>query len=207
LQGGGTVPTPPTDAPPDGDVGAEATLEEQLARAQADTEAMRQRMLRVAADFDNFRKRAGRDIEDSRRRGVQAAVRELLPVFDNLERATSHVGEGADPSSLVNGLQMVHRLFQDTLRKLGIERVTSEGAPFDPSVHDGIQHEHAEVPAGTVTRELQPGYRMENELLRPALVVVSRGPVSVESEGSDGAADPAHGGNGAPPAENSPSDE
>ncbi|HZO17050.1 MAG TPA: nucleotide exchange factor GrpE, partial [Polyangiaceae bacterium] len=144
--------------------------------ARAEYNAMRERMLRIAADFENFRKRSAREADDARRRGTQNAVRELLPVFDNLERASAHAGTAADVQSLLDGLHMVHKLFLDSLGKLGIERVAAVGQPFDPSVHDGIQHDYsAEHPAGTVMAELIPGYRMGTELLRPALVVVSRG--------------------------------
>ena len=154
----------------------EPTAEEQLEAARAETNATRERMLRIAADFENYRKRSTREADDARRRGTQSAVRELLPVFDNLERASAHAGTAADVQSLLDGLHMVHKLFLDSLGKLGIERVAAVGQPFDPSVHDGIQHDYsAEHPAGTVMAELVPGYRMGTELLRPALVVVSRG--------------------------------
>jgi molecular chaperone GrpE len=108
---------------------------------------------------------------------VQSALRDLLPVFDNLERATAHVDASSDIESLLDGLRMVHKLFLDTLGRLGIERVAGIGSAFDPMVHEGIQHDYSdEHPAGAVAAELQPGYRMAGELIRPALVVVSRGP-------------------------------
>jgi molecular chaperone GrpE len=182
---------PPEGAAGDG-AGAEPepALEEQLEAARAEIAASRERMLRVAADFDNYRKRAARDTEDARRRATQAAVRELLPVFDNLERATSHAESAPDVQSLIEGLNMVQKLFVDSLAKLGIERVPTVGHPFDPALHDGIQHDYSdEHPAGTAMKELLAGYRMGSELIRPALVVVSRG-----AEPGDGAPS----GNGAP---------
>jgi molecular chaperone GrpE len=158
------------------------SLEEQLEASRAETKAMREKMLRVAADYENYRKRATRQIDEARLRGLQTAVKELLPVFDNLERATVHIDQSTDPTTLADGLNMVRRQLLDTLAKLGIERVPSVGTPFDPTVHESIQHEHsADHPAGTVMTELQPGYRTSGVLLRPALVVVSRGPAAAEA--------------------------
>lgn len=171
----------------------ELSLEEQLAAAQGDIKAMRDKWLRTAADFDNFRKRNARELEDARRRGTQTAVRDLLPVFDNLERAVAHASEGGDAASIALGMRMVSKQLIDSISKLGIQRIESVGKPFDPSQHDGIQQAHSsEHDAGLVLAELQPGYRMGAELLRPALVVVSLGPeqpaVSNEADTQDAAA-------------------
>jgi molecular chaperone GrpE len=150
-------------------------------------------MLRVAADFDNYRKRSARELEDARRRGQQSTVRELLAVFDNLERATQQVTETTDPKTVAQGVRMVLKLFVDTLARLGIERIESLGKAFDPGLHDGMQHIHSdEHPAGAVAQELQPGYRMGRELIRPALVVVSKGPEPAEDPAEEPAQEPAH---------------
>jgi molecular chaperone GrpE len=167
--------SPPGEAAPPAEP-APPTLEEQLDAARNEVKANREKMLRVAADYENYRKRAARQIDEARVRGLHTAVKDLLPVFDNLERATGHIDATTDPTSLADGLNMVRRQFVDTLGKLGIERVPAVGVPFDPTVHESIQYEHStEHPAGTVTTELQPGYRASGVLLRPALVVVSRG--------------------------------
>lgn len=160
---------------------AEPSLEEQLAASKDATAKMKEKMLRVAADFENFRRRSSREVEEARQRGAQGSIRDLLPVFDNLERATALVGDGTDVESMVKGLEMVHKQFLDVLGKLGIERVAAVGEGFDPNVHESIQYEHSEEhAAGVVMTELQPGYRMGKMLLRPALVVVSRGPAPKE---------------------------
>jgi len=136
---------------------------------------LKERLLRTAADFDNFRKRARRDISDAERRVQEDLLRSLLPTFDNLERAVSHAGAATDVKALVEGIKMVMRQFQDTLSGLGIERVATLGQPFDPAEHEAVQHmESAEVPPGAVVQELQPGYRWQGKLMRPALVVVSK---------------------------------
>ena len=173
-------PPAAADAPP--------SLEEALAAARHVAERNREQLLRVAADFDNFRKRTLRDLEEARRRGRQTAVRELLPVFDNLERATN-VGQVPDADALRDGLRLVHRQFLDALKKLGIERIDPVGAAFDPTRHESIHLiESAEHAAGTIVSVVQPGYQMGAELLRPAMVVVSKGPPAAATPGADGVA-------------------
>lgn len=167
-------------APPEAEP-AEPPLEQQLEQSRAATAKMKEKMLRVAADFENYRRRAAREVEDARKGGTQSAVKDLLPVFDNLERATGHVDDKTDVEGLVKGLEIVHKQFLDVIGKLGIERIAAVGESFDPNVHESIQYEHSEEhPPGTVMSELQPGYRMGTMLLRPSLVVVSRGPTPKE---------------------------
>ena len=146
-----------------------------LELAEAECARWKDRCLRTAADFDNFRKRSRRDVEDAYRRGREDLFRDLLPVFDNLERAVAHVEGATDVASLAEGIRMVMRLFADTLSKLEIERVQAVGVGFDPSVHEAIQHMPTdEHPPGTVAAEVQPGYRMGTRLVRPAMVVVAK---------------------------------
>ena len=184
---------PPRDgdgAPPAGAEGASSppaapkvseppplSAEEKLAAAQADTAKVRDQLLRTAADFDNFRKRSRREIEDAQKRGKETTVKELLPVFDNLERAAAHVENAPDVKSVAEGLRIVLKQFESTLDKMGVKRIPTVGQPFDPSVHEAIQHlPSAEHPAGVVLAEVQPGYALGDRLVRAAMVVVSKGP-------------------------------
>jgi molecular chaperone GrpE len=147
----------------------------------------RERLLRMAADFDNYRKRTRRDISDAERQVQESLLQKLLPTFDNLERAAGHAGSAQDVKALAEGLQMVLRQFQDALSGLGIERIAAEGKPFDPAAHEAVQHvESAEAAPGEVVKELQAGYRWQGRLLRPALVVVSKGKPSVPPEPKPG---------------------
>ena len=98
---------------------------------------MKEQWIRTAADFDNFRKRARRDMEDSRRGGREELLKELLPVFDNLERAIQSAQRSADVKAVSDGLAMVIKQFNDTLGRIGINRVPTIGSPFDPGVHEG----------------------------------------------------------------------
>jgi molecular chaperone GrpE len=154
-----------------------APPEDPLQAARAELDRVRNQLLRTAADFDNYRKRTRRELVDAERTGREDAVRQLLPVFDNLERAASHTENATEVRSLAEGIALVLRQFLDTLGKLGVERVPAVGCPFDPVVHEAIQHlESAEADPGMVTVEVQAGYRMGDRLLRPALVVVAKPP-------------------------------
>ena len=157
-----------------GSVASESSPEQLLA---AEVARLKDQLLRTAADFDNYRKRTRREVQDAERRAQEDVVKALLPTFDNLERASVHTEAAADLKSLVNGLQMVQRQFRDALAGLGIERVGEVGTPFDPAEHEAVQNvETSDHPAGAVAQVLQSGYRWKGRLVRPALVVVARAP-------------------------------
>jgi len=156
--------------------GAPEQAAEQKQEPENETARLRDQLLRTAADFDNFRKRSRREQEDALKRGREGLLKELLPVFDNLERAISHAETTGSDKAVSEGLRMVLKQFIDTLERSGIKRVASVGQPFDPQVHEAIQHlPSAEYPAGVVMNEVQPGYAMGDRLVRAAMVVVSKG--------------------------------
>jgi molecular chaperone GrpE len=159
-----------------------------LEAAKAEAQKFREQLLRTAADFDNFRKRTRREHEDAQRRGKEAALKELLPVFDNLERATASAETAPDVKSVADGLRMVNKQFLSTLDRLGIKRVATIGQPFDPALHEAIQHiESKEHPAGVIAAEVQAGYLYGEHLIRAALVAVSKGPPAEAAPPADGA--------------------
>jgi len=132
---------------------------------------LRERHLRLRADFENYRKRAERDRVERVRRGIGDALRELLPVADNLERALAAPGAVDD---LRRGVEMIARQFEEVLRRQGIEPIVALGAPFDPQLHEAVAREESdEVEVPTVVDELQRGYLHGDSLLRPALVRVA----------------------------------
>lgn len=154
----------------------EPTVEQKLAEAQAEVARTRDQLLRTAADFDNFRKRARRNEDEERRRGRELLLKDLLPVFDNLERAVQHAEAAPDVKAVADGLRMVLKQFVDTLDKGGIKRVPAVGHAFDPTKHEAIQHlESKDHPAGVILHEVQPGYMIGDYLVRAAMVVVSKG--------------------------------
>lgn len=162
----------------DGTEGAASPgTEEALAEALAERDKLKEQLLRTAADFDNFRKRARRDIDETERRAREETLREVLPVIDNLERAAS-ASEGAqDVQSVAEGVNMVLKQFHDTAEKIGLQRIQAVGERFDPNRHDAIQQqESTEHPPGTVMAEVVPGYMLGDRLLRAAVVVVAKAP-------------------------------
>lgn len=175
------APTPqPAEAEPDATAAtseADAATAEQdpLELARAEQAKLKDQLLRTLADFDNFRKRSRRELVDAERRGKDDMLKEFLPVFDNLDRASAHAETATDVKALADGISLVMRQFADTLAKVGIERVPAVGQPFDPSVHEAVQQmETSDFEPGTIAAEVQAGYRNSEKLIRPALVVVAK---------------------------------
>ncbi len=150
-----------------------------LTEAERRAASLKDQLLRTAADFENYRRRHRKELDEARLGGAEHLLKELLPVFDNLERATEHAGKATDVTAFASGIQMVIRQFHDTLRKQSIERVPTVGQPFDPNVHEAIQKmATTEVAPGHIAAEIQGGYRSGTRLIRPALVVVAEGSAS-----------------------------
>jgi molecular chaperone GrpE len=166
---------------PKGETGAEAPgvdpvpSADPLADARAEAARMKDAWLRSAADFDNFRKRTRKEIDEARRMGREDLLRALLPVFDNLERAIQSAQRSSEVKAVSEGLEMVKRQFVEALAREGITRVPSAGHAFDPGVHEAIQQlETSDHAPGTVLAEVQPGYLQGDRLVRAALVVVAK---------------------------------
>lgn len=149
---------------------------------RGERDKLREQLLRTAADFDNYRKRSKRDVDDARQRGRDEIIRDLLPVFDNLERAVQTGPTVSDATSVLEGVRMVLKLFEDTTERLGLHRVKTVGERFDPAVHEALQQQESnEHPPGTIVAEIAPGYRFGERLVRPAMVVVARKPSDTKS--------------------------
>ena len=146
-------------------------------KATAERDRMREQLLRIAADFDNFRKRSRKEIEEVRRRSIEDTLREVLPIIDNLERAAEASSDAKDVDAVAEGVSMVLRGFEEVAQRLGLKRVKSIGQLFDPNLHDAMQQQETdEHPPGTIVAEVVPGYELGERLLRPAMVVVARPP-------------------------------
>jgi len=146
-----------------------------LAAAREEAARLKDMWMRTAADFDNYRKRSRREADDARRGGREELLKELLPVFDNLERAVQSAQRATDVKGVIEGLSMILKQFEATLARVDIKKVPSTGSPFDPSVHEAIQQvETDDHPAGTVVAEVQPGYVQGEKLVRAAMVVVAK---------------------------------
>jgi len=130
--------------------------------------------LRLAADFENYRRRHQQDLLDRSRYASEDAARALLPVLDNLRRALEHFPSGGADSRLSDGLGLVVREFEAALAGLGVVPIEALGAPFDPALHEAIGGDESEdVETETVTHELQRGYRLHDKVLRPAMVRIA----------------------------------
>ncbi|MEK6606613.1 MAG: nucleotide exchange factor GrpE, partial [Myxococcota bacterium] len=152
---------------------AEPAFEERLAALEAEKKETWDRLLRTAADLDNFRKRARRDVTEAVERGREEVLREVLPVADNLERALAHAGEADGP--LLEGVRMVQRQLLQALERFDIRPYDSVGLAFDPERHEALSQEETDAtPPGTIVREFQRGYRHGARVVRPAMVVVAR---------------------------------
>jgi molecular chaperone GrpE len=178
------------------DLGAspEAVDTNPVAAVTAERDQLRDQLLRTAADFDNYRKRTRKEIEEARARGREDAVKDILPVFDNLERAVSAAASAQTIESVVEGVKMVLKLFEDTSERMGLTRVKTVGERFDPTMHEAIQQQETDDQApGTILTEIVPGYMIGQRLLRAAMVVVARKPSAKAAEADASASN----GNGA----------
>jgi molecular chaperone GrpE len=153
-----------------------AELEAELAAAREEARQAHDRWVRERADLDNQKKRAARERQDAVRYGNETLVRDLLPVIDNLERAIAAAGGGGNGKPLVEGVELVMKAFLDALQRHGVERVTAAGERFDPARHEAVAYVESDAhDAQQVIEEHQSGYRLNDRLLRPAMVTVSKG--------------------------------
>ena len=163
---------------------APATPEERLAAVTAERDDMKDRMLRIAAEFDNWKKRSRKEQTDAVAQARESVLKDVLEIADNLERATGAQaqvggkGGAVDGAAVVKGVNLVLRLFQQKLERYEVRPFETVGQPFDPRIHEAISRIESDVPAGAIASELQKGYRVGERLLRPAMVSVSSGPKS-----------------------------
>jgi molecular chaperone GrpE len=150
---------------------AEPTVDQRLADAEAKAEEHLDDLKRLAAEFDNYRKRTARDQEALVARAAERLVKELLPVLEDLERALVAADEHEE-AKLEEGVRLVHRSLAAALSKEGLEEIPTEGA-FDPHVHEALLSQPSEAEEGTIIEVLQKGYRLGDRVLRPARVVVA----------------------------------
>jgi molecular chaperone GrpE len=150
-----------------------AELEERLAEVEKERDERLDDLKRVAAEFDNYRKRVARDQQTLAARAHERLVKELLPVLDDLERALEAASEHQE-AKLEDGVRLVHRELQGALAKEGLEEIDTNG-DFDPHVHEALLSQPSDQDEGAILEVLQKGYRLGDRVLRPARVVVSQG--------------------------------
>ncbi len=153
-------------------------LEQELHSLKQEHETLQSQYMRIAADFDNFRKRQSRDQDDIRQQLVCSTLSEILPVVDNFERARQQLNpEGEEAQALHRSYQGLYKQLVDVLKQQGVARMEVVGQLFDPTLHEAVlREESTEQPEDVVIEELQRGYHLNGKVLRHALVKVSMGP-------------------------------
>jgi molecular chaperone GrpE len=153
-------------------------LEAELEALKAEHETVRSQYMRIAADFDNFRKRQSRDQDDLRVQIACSTLSEILPVVDNFERARQQLEPQAEEAQTIHrSYQGLYKQLVDVFKQLGVSPMRVEGEPFDPALHEAVLRESSdEHGEDVVIAELQRGYHLNGRVLRHALVKVSMGP-------------------------------
>ena len=167
-----------------GEVSEGKTVSENLESAEKKAEENYDRFLRVTAEFENYKKRAEREMNDFRKFANGSLVKEILPVVDNLERALeAECDQNEDAvKGLREGIEMTLKGLLDALEKFGVVAMDTLKKPFDPNFHQAVSQEETDrQPDNTVSREFQKGYILNERLLRPAMVVVSKKPTPEEA--------------------------
>jgi molecular chaperone GrpE len=174
------------------------TPEARIAALESEKGEMRERMLRIAADFENWKKRSRKELVDSETRAKESVLRDFLEIIDNLDRAAAAftAGKETDANSIRDGVELVLRQFRSKLDRYHVKVVESLGQPFDPRYHEAIsQLQTPDSPPGSIVHELQKGYLVGEKLLRPAMVVVAAAPPPKAAEtpkpATDSTAEPA----------------
>lgn len=156
-----------------------ARLRTDLAEKEAELSRLQDRFLRLAAEFENYKKRVAREREEFAKFAGEALILEFLPILDNLERALAAARVHENSEGLIEGVEMIQRLFLSTLEKVGVKPIEALGKEFDPNFHQAVlQVESHDGRDNIVVEEVQRGYLLENRVLRPAMVKVSKSTVS-----------------------------
>jgi molecular chaperone GrpE len=182
LTGTGATPTsdsgtPPPLAPPGAELGAKEIEELKVQAAKAKEHW--DKLLRTAADFENFKKRVARERQEAAKYVHESLLQKLLPVLDHFDRALAAVNDAANTNtqSFQDGILMICQQLKAALAEAGLEEINALNTPFDPHWHEAVsQVETLEVPEGQVVRQLRKGYKLRDRLLRPTSVVVAKPP-------------------------------
>lgn len=162
------------ETPVEEDSKVEETQSEENKKLQEAYDKLNQQYIRLAADFDNYRKRQEQERESLVKYGTETALKKMLEVLDNFERGQKALEGVEDSEKVKECFQLVHKQVWDTLSKLGLEEIKAVGEEFDPNFHEAVmQTPTTEHPEHTVINELQKGYKVGDKILRPTLVNVA----------------------------------
>jgi molecular chaperone GrpE len=161
------------DQPVEGPV-EEIDLEQALAAKTEEAKAFQDKYLRLAAEFENFKRLAQKQKQEYSQFANESLLKELLPIVDNLERALKCVQEGRTTDGLVQGVELTLKQFTETLARFGVKPIASLSVPFDPTCHQAVAQQESKTAAeNTVIEEYQKGYQLHDRILRAAMVVVA----------------------------------
>lgn len=169
------------------EVDSDESLQKKLDDALAESKQHYDRLLRVSAEFDNFKKRSTRDADEFRKYANEALLKDLLQVVDNLERAiVSATDSGDSDTCVVEGVQMTLDAILKIFSKFGVTPIEAIGKPFDPAFHQALMQQETDAhPENAVMSEMQKGYLLRDRLLRPAMVVVAKAATPAEEKTSE----------------------
>lgn len=158
-------------------------LEEELEEKQETIQDLKDRIRHLKADFENYKKRQGKKTEEKVKKAKGNLITEVVPIYDNLDRAFKSFEKNDDKESFIEGIEKIYAQFDEFLSKLDVELIKTEGEKFDPNKHEALmrvesdKHEHNEI-----TEEFERGYRYKNEILKPSKVKVNINPSPNEGE-------------------------
>jgi len=164
-------------------------VQAKLAATEKENKETYARLLRVTAEFENYKKRMAREMEDFRKYANQSLLKEMLSAVDHIELAIQAAGSpSSEETSLVEGLNLTLKEFLRILEKFKVKPIEAVGQPFNPQMHEAIMQEACDqLPENTIVREMQKGYTISDRLLRPALVVVAAAPPRIEPNSTSNA--------------------
>lgn len=175
-QNGGHESLPPADAQELAQESQGGVSRQEYERVSQERDALLDRLARLQAEFENYRKRNAREQAEFREYAVTDAVKSFLPILDNFDLALRQTNEGA---ALRSGIELIRKQMDDVLSRLGVQVIPAQGSTFDPRVHEAIEMvESADHADHEVIDELQRGYKLKDRLLRPAMVRVATNPTS-----------------------------
>ncbi|MEK6632948.1 MAG: nucleotide exchange factor GrpE [Nitrospirota bacterium] len=168
------------------DAGQDGGMQAVLAAKEDECNALNEKYLRLAAEFENYKRLAQRDQREQIKFGNEQLLKELLPVVDNLERAIKAAHDKGSSAALVQGVDLTLKQLTGSLGKFGVQAVESMGKPFDPGSHQAVSQVPSDlIPSDHVLDEFQKGYRLHDRILRAAMVSVSSGPAQAGGESSE----------------------
>ncbi|NDY71427.1 nucleotide exchange factor GrpE [Desulfobacter hydrogenophilus] len=167
--------TPETDEQKNSDEGNSPEDKDDHKGVEDQLNEQKDKVLRLSAEFENFKKRKQREIDEFKKFANETVFRQLLSVVDNLERAIDSATDAVEETSLLEGVKLTHKEILKLFESFNVKRIEADNQPFDPNFHQAVTHaQDNDVPDNTVTNVLQKGYLLHDRLLRPAMVVVSK---------------------------------